>query len=236
MLKKSIISLFLFCSCFAELPEYQIIHQGITQVPRPSDTFFWGQVKSHDIHKDLTFQAVHNNKYVFILFTLRADNEYAKHKLWKEEQNQITVSRDLENRIDFIFGTNDSKPQNYDYWFWSSIRTETVLDDRHIQANDKSLTAKADAGKAPYTYQFSRSMMTLREESHKNQLATGSRADVNCKNVWQHNYWRILIWRKLDTKHSDDIPFKINQSYQFFELKEEKLLPQFNFTFQEEEL
>ena len=44
---------------------------------------------------------------------------------------------------------------------------------------------------------------------------SGSRADVKAHGVWQDQMWTIVLARKLDTGHDDDVKFAVGGTYKF---------------------
>lgn len=222
-----ILSLCLSLSLYAH-NHYQVEQINIKHAPEVNDLDFWLKLSKKNCQKDRTIQAFYTKDRIFIQLSIPSPKEALKHKQWQEVDKKITLSKERENELHLIISKVDSDLTFSDYWFWSSVRTHRYgyADDRRLEWQSKNtqkdsktetetINAKAiaDSGKAPYSYQSNSTLIPLRQESHKQQSASASRANVRVTGEWQHSTWKLLFSRKLNTLENDDIPFIVGGKY-----------------------
>ena len=192
----------------------------------------------------ITIKSVHTKSDIAFLVMFPDKTKSVSHKTLKWDKAE-GVYRQLPDREDsFIFkwsmvgnkaNLSIQKPiaHKADIWYWKAQRTNPIehADDKmqifqkgslkgsaKVLSSDKGdyyLLRKSDEGTSAYKenlyYEYEGNVI----QKYTYKEPSGSRGDIAAKGIWKDGIWVIMFSRKLNTGSSDDLQFKIGDTYLF---------------------
>ncbi len=192
--------------------------------------------------RELLIKAGHFQGQVFFYAQWPDNEENITHKpyVWDEEAQRYTKGTDREDRFALQFELSgeyssdwaNAKNFEADMWHWKAARSnpsglahdkKTTLSNTKLlraasipspEGNNRYVLRASDAGTPLYrTLRYSgvkEQDVMPKYKLHPNPQ--GSIADVKAKGVWHDGSWHLELSRKLNTGHSDDTQFVLNQA------------------------
>jgi hypothetical protein len=170
---------------------------------------------------DIAFASYTVGDKIFIVVEFDAEEEKRSHRswIWNPFGQHYVEGDDKETTFSILIKEKDSSFG--DLWIWRAALSDPVgiAEDYYTfvchekTQRPKITVVQRDSGQRGWKSKYFDEFAGQKLPRFQHGKASGSAADVAASGKWSDKRWRLLISRKLDTGHSDDLPLAKEKIY-----------------------